>query len=718
MKARFLYITLALAILNSSCSTYKASIKKHENLQYEAIRVYPEWKYEEPKGKKWITPVIGIGAGALYGYTNETTFNEETYSGAESAGLWAAGGLLAGLIVNGVLFPKRNRAKTRFDISQTEKWIADYNRTTNSNYMVKEKGVKNTLTLVPQDKVERLRREYKLMFAKLNKTNPSITFNELQDWKYHLKGKYSILPESELNTISNVISRNEQKVADGELLSKANELRILSNDYGTIQTVLKFKEHNQKLYYAASSTVQQNVNKVAAGKLNELLNNVLQNEQIALNQIKTTLSDGKQFDTFYQKFDSRFRMLKNNAQVQRFYRTIIEKKTAVISQYADQIRARIKGTTSLLQLSEIEGQYFSNLDSKNYAVKNLSYEITSRRKEILAEEKQREIAEANKIKRERESRRRMLNSLPQEIQGSYLSELDFTTDGLRNKSILGHIYRGDFEKIPYDRENTKFSILFDAYINAYATYCASSLPADKIELTRQECATERVTRNGWGIETGRQCISWVSVGTGLYASPKMHRAKAELDRQQAADMLSKFWKILLDKDKLGTISSMARDAQLMKADMTSLIKMNGCSSPGLRRFEENLRLFALNKQAIRLGGENLSESSTAVFSKNHDYQKLTEDLIYAQSKKWSVNRYQRGSANDLRVVSEDQLGRPSELNVKYHYLNFSGRISRGSVRITFSEGLPECLYFFDFPHNCKGADRRVIANYANGQYLK
>ncbi len=718
MKMKYFYFILTLSLLSSSCTTYKASVKRQDKLQYDVIRVYPEWKYVEPKGKKWITPVIGLGAGAVYGYNNETTLDDETYSGVESAGLWAAGGLLAGVIINGVLFPKKNRQRTKFHISQTERWLSDFNNSTGRNYIVKDTEQNNTLVLVPRDKVEALRQQYRILLSKLKEANPSVTFSSLQDWKYQLKGKFSILPQSEINKISSAISQNEQRIADRDLLNKAGALAALSNEYASIQPVTKFKDSNRGLYSAASLNARQNTNRIVEEKLSKIIDSTLKKEQITLNQIQTSLSGISEFDSFYRRFDNKYQHLRAQSQVQRFYNAIIVKKTAVVAQFANEIRESIRGANSIARLSHVEVQYLSNLAVEDLVVKSLSNEIAKRRKEIYEEERQREIAEANRIKREKEKRIRILNSMPLEAQGQYLNELDFSAKGLSNAIILENIYQGSFEKIPYDREETEFSILFDAYVNAYATYCASNLPPNKIELTTKECATERVTRNGWGIETGRECISWVTIGTGLYASPKMHHAKTVVDQQQAGDMLGKIWDLFTNRDPVASVLGMAEKAQAAKADMRVLIKMNGCNSPGIRRFEENLRLFALNKQAIRLGRKNISESSTAIYSKHNNYAILAEDLIYTQSRKWRINRYQRGSGHDVSIVSKDAFGRPTELRANYHFLNFNGRRSRGSVRITFNAGLPECLYFSDFPNSCKTADRKIVSDYANGRYQR
>lgn len=143
-------ILIAILMSFTSCSTYQATVKKYDKLQYESIRAYPQWKYKEPKGQRWITPVLCIGGGVAYGYHTETSYNGEVYTGAENAALWGGVGLLAGAMLNGILFNRRGTRSNRFDPSQTQRWLRKYNRSTGSNYVLHRQEPNNSLVLVPQ----------------------------------------------------------------------------------------------------------------------------------------------------------------------------------------------------------------------------------------------------------------------------------------------------------------------------------------------------------------------------------------------------------------------------------------------------------------------------------------------------------------------------------------------------------------------------------------
>ena len=157
--------------------------------------------------------------------------------------------------------------------------------------------------------------------------------------------------------------------------------------------------------------------------------------------------------------------------------------------------------------------------------------------------------------------------------------------------------------------------------------------------------------------------------------------------------------------------------QTMASDMSALVRVNACNSPGLKRFQENLMLFALAKQPIRLSGGGSTapagnRPSTDSLSKNQNLPKLLADLVLEQSRTWVMNRFVSGSVSNVVVSSRDSDGRPSKVTGSYLY---NGQ-SRGSVTISFSDGLPECMYFFDFPTTCRTPNRRVVEAYANGAY--
>ena len=96
---------------------------------------------------------------------------------------------------------------------------------------------------------------------------------------------------------------------------------------------------------------------------------------------------------------------------------------------------------------------------------------------------------------------------------------------------------------------------------------------------------------------------------------------------------------------------------------------------------------------------------------------LFDDLVANQASTWGFNKYVAGSISGLTVQQSDPQGRPAVVKANYNYMGF-GSSPTGWVQINFSAGLPKCMYFFDFPQNCKTPNSSIVASYAQGAYGK
>ncbi|APQ18916.1 hypothetical protein [Maribacter hydrothermalis] len=295
--------------------------------------------------------------------------------------------------------------------------------------------------------------------------------------------------------------------------------------------------------------------------------------------------------------------------------------------------------------------------------------------------------------------------------------LELNTDGLYFAEFYDYIFRGHFEELDINRGDMRFLLIFDQYLRAYGAQCAGNLPADKVEIMNEECATEEVTKNGWGDVISRVCIKYVWVGSGIYAKPELYEAYAEIDQIQRFKGLGTMMQMITDPNGMGNSVDMIHKTNGLKGDMGKIFKLNACDSPGLKRFEENLKLFALNKPAVRMDkvSKYTTMKKTGGPTGSQDFNKLINDLVYDQSKTWSFNRYNEGSVSGVTTSSRDSEGRPRELSANYSFSGFSGN-NKGSVRITFENGLPKCIYFYDFPQNCKTPNSSIISTYAQGEY--
>src|SRR5581483_913379 len=117
------------------------------------------------------------------------------------------------------------------------------------------------------------------------------------------------------------------------------------------------------------------------------------------------------------------------------------------------------------------------------------------------------------------------------------------------------------------------------------------LPANKVAMTRQECADAPSMPGQSDVHYGpSECGSWRTVSMGN-ADPALYAAKTQLNEEQRPNMLKD---LLSSKNPMGA----AKDTLQIADDMDALVSINACNGAGLRRFQENLVLFSKGKEPI------------------------------------------------------------------------------------------------------------------------
>jgi TonB family protein len=295
-------------------------------------------------------------------------------------------------------------------------------------------------------------------------------------------------------------------------------------------------------------------------------------------------------------------------------------------------------------------------------------------------------------------------------------------EGLENSETLLRLYVGDFSGIEFRGDDLRESALFMLYVRSYSRKCEIYLPENKIQLTKQVCVREIVTTNMYGVVTNRQCTEYETRPIDTYMHPRLQEAKAHLEVEAVVDLLEKSVEAMQDIQK--SMERMVDGFDLiefvnsLRRDMAVLVSQHSCMSAEMKHFEENLRLYVLGQRPIVL------EYDESLFAgpapppnpKSLDYERLTEDLIREESRTWRVNQYVRGSISNLSVGPRDQHGYPRVIEANYLFKSFGGREQRGFVTISFESGVPECIYFFDFPERCRKPQERIIESYSSGRY--
>ncbi len=292
----------------------------------------------------------------------------------------------------------------------------------------------------------------------------------------------------------------------------------------------------------------------------------------------------------------------------------------------------------------------------------------------------------------------------------------FTAKGLNHEQDLTDLFVGNFGDLSFDLGSLAFSQLFETYLEAYWRYCSASLPPNKVEMTTLECAETpapiRLPSDGPPPQP-HVCATWRTVRLG-YADPALYAAKRQFDLQQSGNQL---------KDMVGSIKNPLRQivgAGELSDDTDALVRLNACGGPGLKRFEDNVVLFSMGKQPLLLPGEpppTAPKVLSAGALADSNYNRLLEDLIADQARTWALNRYVPGSTSQM-IVAHDPTGRPSMIRAKYSFTSplTSGR-TQGSVNVSFTNGMPTCIYFPDAPSTCQTPDRRIVSKYSSGGYL-
>ena len=302
----------------------------------------------------------------------------------------------------------------------------------------------------------------------------------------------------------------------------------------------------------------------------------------------------------------------------------------------------------------------------------------------------------------------------------------FSASGVNNEDDLLRIYSGEFQSVRLDRSGNEFMMIISSYMDDYATDCKQFLPANKVEITKQVCTQTSTPVNRYGNPVGAStCVSYETVGTGLYADPQLYAAVNDVGAKAAANMLGNMMGVLTGKGSHGsnplTMPQQMTDQIVAVGDeMRTVIRMNACGSAGLRNFQSNLIRFANDETPVKYAGAVATASAAGAATggpaKDADYTRLLDDLVAGNARGWMMNRYQPGSISEP-IVQRDPTGRPVRITAQYSYAGMQGT-QRGRVTVSFKDGAPDCLYFSDNPDTCRLPAAGVVSAYEKNAYAK
>jgi hypothetical protein len=540
------------------------------------------------------------------------------------------------------------------------------------------------------------------------------SFNTVSGFRRDAAAQLSLLNPTEKRLVEEFLSRRQSEIAPGVVDEWLRQAGSTTKDVASAKALHQSRNALAPVLQVLDLTTRVTSDQQYNRLIESLIQDPLQSDVARLSRIPATIPGVQQLASMKAVFESQFGELRGipaiDAAREEYAQTRNRALNGALPSWREQVdRLPLQAPAVAAKHQELEALFPTREDRTAPVFQQ--YEVPLRSKEDQLR------AQITAVEHKQPAPQ------PAADQHGPVTATSLNTRGLTTATLVTKFFAGDFLNIDLDVADMGFNVLFQQYLNAYARQCNRYLPSNRVEMTTSECQTERVTRNGYGAEISRGCVAWRTVGTGLYADPVLYDAKKAADRQRAGNALRETSRMMGNMSASNPISAMMNmlgDAQALAGDMNSLVEMNGCTSPGLKRFEENVRLFALNKQPIRLDGTQAKASSVTVVIpgipfKDQNYTRLIGDLVADDATKWGAfAKLVPGSVTGSSVVSRDDAGRPAKVTARYSWVSL-GRTT-GTVTLTFNEGTPECLYYSETPTVCHRPNHKIVASYIEGGY--
>ncbi len=289
--------------------------------------------------------------------------------------------------------------------------------------------------------------------------NEELDFYSLTIKKQNIKKEYELLLPSEINSMLKLIEEQEVKIADPELLSKAEMLKNLDNSYSSLCNVNSFLEDNNTLFKSSTFETQEKVKSIRIDKLELILN-------ITLSETKENLSSMNidKINEFYDTFISKYSKFKLFSQFEEGLETIVEYKTQKILDHYKSIEEEIEDADSQEQLGSLRRMYFYNVKSSIPAIQKLNKSLQSRSIEIenkelrliAQQEMQRKLEEERLLKQLELQKQQRMALIKKEAEKPTNTTILY--ENYEHGDIFKGIIEGEFELIvddvfTYDRSS-------------------------------------------------------------------------------------------------------------------------------------------------------------------------------------------------------------------------------------------------------------------------
>ncbi len=454
---------------------------------------------------------------------------------------------------------------------------------------------------------------YRLLYADLKATmantsdSKTLTLEQLEGYKKGLQ-KFNRLWPSDIQKANEVIAASEGLAAERSLKSLVASVLQSKNSYQSLRAAKAFSSEYSKLLSLSGKEFAENIQQQINGKVNAILAELMQDEKSQIAQLPSGENGIVAGNKWWQGFAGKYADFMNYDPVIQTKEQYFKSRIEILAAIKPGLDSKIEKTTNRSDLARLKNDYINDLPTHYELVRHLSSRIDARGNDIDRLERDRQQERKN----EAERRERLAEANGPKI----------ITEGLTYEKAIRSIWKGDFENVPFDRGSPEFAALLTVYIETYSSkrYCFSSLPDNRVEFTIEvEDAWETpvtVYRNRkYGFETGRvygapRATHSHTEKTGIFAKPELYNAKKALEIYQTVSFMGGGLESALDFFTKGNpletmmegYKNTMKTKNNLKSDIEALLRKNDCKSPGLLRFEQNLRLYALGEKPIRLEG--------------------------------------------------------------------------------------------------------------------
>lgn len=278
---------------------------------------------------------------------------------------------------------------------------------------------------------------------------------------------------------------------------------------------------------------------------------------------------------------------------------------------------------------------------------------------------------------------------------------------------FARLANGSFKSAGFGREDVRTELIALEYMKSYWDQCQKHLTPDRVQMTVTKCTGGyEYPVNGYGVRTGTdRCKSYSEVPTGRWADHKLFAAYEDV----RANAVAGLGMMVLGGNSGDTVAQ----AKRLRDQAPKLIAMNGCTSLGLKRFQENLTDFLTGSTPHAAPLHTVPEHAFASIDSQKLLGAAIEDVLTSDPKHHGI--YLPDSTEHVTVTKTNPDGTPAEVSGDYDSWateedKAKNYIYKGSARLTFANGIPSCLYFFDWPGKCYPIGSDVLANWNSGMY--